>query len=74
MKIILVLIFLGLFVALGFLAAFIWAVKSGQYTDDVSPAMRILIEDDMMSDMGPDIVGTNHSLKCGDSKQHELKQ
>lgn len=29
-------------VALVFLAAFVWAMKSGQYDDDRSPAVRIL--------------------------------
>ncbi len=29
-------------VALVFLAAFVWAMKSGQYDDDHSPAVRIL--------------------------------
>jgi cbb3-type cytochrome oxidase maturation protein len=28
----------------GFLAAFIWADRSGQFDDDVSPAHRILFE------------------------------
>jgi nitrogen fixation-related uncharacterized protein len=31
---------------LAFLAAFIWAVKSGQFEDTCTPAMRILSEDD----------------------------
>ncbi len=38
-----ILISLGL--ALGFLACFIWAVKSGQYEDTCTPGMRILTED-----------------------------
>lgn len=29
-------------VALIFLAAFVWAMRSGQYDDDQSPAVRIL--------------------------------
>lgn len=33
-------------VALIFLIAFIWAVKSGQYDDDRSPAIRMLFEDE----------------------------
>ena len=46
MKIIILLIILSLIVALGFLSAFFWAVKDGQFDDDVSPAMRILFDDD----------------------------
>lgn len=45
MKIIFVLIIVSLIIALGFLAAFIWAVKSGQYDDDYTPSVRILFED-----------------------------
>ncbi len=31
--------------AIGFLAAFLWAVKSGQYKDTYTPSVRILFED-----------------------------
>ncbi len=31
--------------ALGFLAAFIWSVKSGQMEDDYTPSVRILFDD-----------------------------
>jgi nitrogen fixation-related uncharacterized protein len=31
---------------LAFLAGFIWAVRSGQFEDTCTPAMRILSEDD----------------------------
>ncbi len=46
MKIIFLLIIVSLIVALGFLAAFLWAVRSGQYDDDYSPAVRILFDGD----------------------------
>ena len=46
MKIIFVLIALSLLVALGFLAAFFWAVRDGQYDDDYTPSVRILFDDD----------------------------
>jgi len=49
MKIILVLIIISLFIAGGFLFAFFWAVRDGQYDDDFTPSMRILIDDDMIS-------------------------
>ena len=45
MKIILLLILVSLIVALGFLLAFFWAVRSGQYEDDYTPAVRILFDD-----------------------------
>jgi cbb3-type cytochrome oxidase maturation protein len=46
MSVILILIFASLAVALAFLAAFIWAVRSGQFEDTCTPAMRILSEDE----------------------------
>lgn len=45
MKIIFVLILVSLVVAVGFLGAFLWAVKSGQYDDDYTPSVRILFDD-----------------------------
>lgn len=45
MSIIVVLIIIGIVVAGGFLGGFIWAVKSGQYDDTYSPAIRMLFDD-----------------------------
>lgn len=36
---------ISLVLAITFLVAFIWAVKSGQYEDDFSPSLRILYEE-----------------------------
>lgn len=46
MGIIFILILVSLIIALGFLGAFIWAVKSGQYDDDYTPSVRILFDDE----------------------------
>lgn len=46
MKIILLLIFISLLLALGFLIAFLWAVRQGQYDDDYTPSVRILFDDE----------------------------
>jgi cbb3-type cytochrome oxidase maturation protein len=46
MKIIFLLIIVSLIVALGFLGAFLWAVRSGQYDDEVGPAMRMLFDEE----------------------------
>ena len=51
MNVILILILISLAVALTFLGAFIWAVKSGQYEDTETPSLRILTEDDSASQM-----------------------
>ena len=45
MNIIFLLIGVSLVMALGFLIAFIWSVKSGQMDDDYTPSVRILFED-----------------------------
>ena len=47
MEIIFVLIGISLLVALGFLGTFLWAVKTGQYDDDYTPAVRILFDDEI---------------------------
>lgn len=47
MKVIIVLIGFSLVVAIGFLIAFLWAVRTGQYDDDVSPPYRMLNEDEL---------------------------
>jgi len=48
MTIIIMLISVSLLIAGGFLGAFFWAVRDGQFDDEVTPSMRILIEDDMI--------------------------
>ena len=45
MSAIVVLIGFSLLVATGFLIAFLWAVKSGQYDDKYTPSLRILFDD-----------------------------
>jgi cbb3-type cytochrome oxidase maturation protein len=44
MSAIYLLIIVSFIVALVFLVAFLWAVKSGQYDDDYTPSMRMLFE------------------------------
>jgi cbb3-type cytochrome oxidase maturation protein len=46
MGVILILISFSVLVAVGFLVAFIWSVRSGQYEDTYSSSVRILFEDD----------------------------
>lgn len=45
MSIIFILIIISLFLAILFLIGFFWAVRSGQYDDSYTPAMRILFDD-----------------------------
>ena len=46
MSVILLLIPLSVIIAGGFLAAFFWAVRSGQYEDTCTPSMRLLADDE----------------------------
>ncbi len=45
MSVIFFLIPLSIVVAAGFVGAFIWAVRSGQYEDTCTPSMRLLVEE-----------------------------
>ena len=46
MDVIILLLIISLSIAAVFLGAFLWNVKSGQYDDDSSPAVRILYDDE----------------------------
>jgi cbb3-type cytochrome oxidase maturation protein len=37
---------LSLFMAIGFVIAFVWSIRTGQQEDLITPAMRILQEDE----------------------------
>jgi cbb3-type cytochrome oxidase maturation protein len=49
MSVLFILISASLLVALLFLFAFIWSVKSGQYEDDYTPSVRILFDETIKS-------------------------
>ncbi len=49
MSVIFILISASLMIAIGFLIAFIWSVKSGQYDDDYTPSVRMLFDDELIS-------------------------
>jgi cbb3-type cytochrome oxidase maturation protein len=45
LSVLIVLIGASLLVATGFLAAFLWSARSGQYEDDYTPSVRMLFDD-----------------------------
>lgn len=45
MIIIVILISISLVIALFFLGAFVWSMKSGQFDDTVGPSVRMLFDD-----------------------------
>ena len=48
-----VLISISIIVALLFLVAFIWSVRSGQYDDDYTPSVRMLFDNEPPSQEKP---------------------
>jgi len=54
MSAIIILLFASISIALVFLGAFIWSVKSGQYDDEASPPMRILFEESDLPSSTPE--------------------
>lgn len=46
MEIVIFLLPLALIIGVGFLAAYFWAVKTGQYDDMTTPSYRILLDDE----------------------------
>jgi len=48
MSAIFILIAASLTIAIGFLIAFIWSVKDGQFEDDYTPSVRMLFDDEII--------------------------
>ena len=70
MSVIIVLIGFSLVVAIVFLVAFVWSIKSGQYDDDYTPSVRILFEDENPAttpDLPPAEISTNKPDKSNKS-------
>jgi len=45
MSVIIILIAASILIAGGFLIAFLWSVKNGQFDDDYTPSVRMLFDD-----------------------------
>jgi cbb3-type cytochrome oxidase maturation protein len=50
MSVLILLIAFSILIAGGFLIAFIWSVKKGQYDDDYTPSVRMLFDDKPISE------------------------
>ena len=59
MTIIFFLIPLSIVLATGFLAAFVWAVRSGQYEDTCTPSMRVLLDQENKPAVPKQFTNTN---------------
>jgi len=47
MSVIFILIGASLLIAIGFLIAFLWSVKTNQFEDDYTPSIRMLFDNDI---------------------------
>ena len=70
MSVIFFLIGIGIVVAGGFLAAFIWAVRSGQYEDDYTHSVRMLFDNKKSEEQTTPTDNTNNSK----NNKHETKK
>ncbi|MFV0564792.1 MAG: cbb3-type cytochrome oxidase assembly protein CcoS [Flavobacteriaceae bacterium] len=50
MSVIYILLTISVLVAVCFFAAFVWAVKKGQYDDNYTPSVRMLFEDELVKE------------------------
>ncbi|GAB3511506.1 hypothetical protein GCM10027341_51070 [Spirosoma knui] len=55
MYIIFFMIGISLLMALGFLGAFVWSMRTGQQDDLYTPSMRMLLDDDRQSSTETDV-------------------
>jgi len=61
MSVLFFMIGISLLMALGFLGAFIWSMRTGQQDDLYTPSMRMLLDDDALPDQ-PAALGTKSPL------------
>jgi len=56
MSVLILLIGFSILIAGGFLLAFIWSVKKGQYDDDYTPSVRMLFDDKPAREKDPPLI------------------
>jgi cbb3-type cytochrome oxidase maturation protein len=71
MEILYLLVGCSVMVAAVFLGGFLWSVKSGQYDDMYTPAVRILFDDVQPSDKNTSTKTTISSAKLTDTHTHD---
>ena len=59
MSVIYILLAISIIVAIIFFAAFVFAVKKGQYDDSYTPSVRMLFEDELVKDKSDKSLETN---------------
>lgn len=61
MSAIFIMIGASLLMAIGFLIAFIWSVKNGQYEDDYTPSVRMLFDNNLKTKQSTENKTTNNN-------------
>ena len=56
MSVLILLIAFSILIAGGFLIAFIWSVKKGQFDDDYTPSVRMLFDDKPVTEKDPPLI------------------
>lgn len=56
MSVLILLIAFSILIAGGFLIAFIWSVKKGQFDDDYTPSIRMLFDDKPVEDKNSSLI------------------
>ncbi len=79
MSVIILLLLISIIIAGGFLIAFFWSVKDGQFDDDYSPPRRILFEDknEVKNDVSSSLTNQKTHTNQGNSPlntKHEPKE
>lgn len=62
MSAVILLIGVSVVVALGFLVAFLWAVRSGQFEDTFTPSVRMLFDDHQGTKKNAGEAGSNGEI------------
>ncbi len=69
MSVVYILVFVAIAMAGGFLVAFIWSVKNGQYEDTYTPSVRILFDDlPVKESKEPEAKGMEQKKETGEGK------
>jgi cbb3-type cytochrome oxidase maturation protein len=58
MSVLIILITASILIAGGFLIAFLWSVKNGQFDDDYTPSVRMLFDDKPGKEKTPPITSS----------------
>ncbi len=68
MSVIYVLLSISIAVAVLFLIAFLFSVKSGQYDDSYTPSVRMLFEDELVAEPSEELKSTDQENKLNNEQ------